>query len=52
MPLLKLTGITIAFGGPPVLEDVDLVVEAGERLCLLGRNCTPIEGLDCADFGK
>src|SRR5210317_371844 len=38
MPLVKLTGITVAFGGPAVLEDVDLVVEAGERLCLLGRN--------------
>ncbi len=38
MPLLQLKEITVAFGGPPVLDGVDLVLEPGERLCLLGRN--------------
>jgi ABC transport system ATP-binding/permease protein len=38
MPLLKLDEITVSFGGPPVLDSVDLVVEPGERLCILGRN--------------
>ncbi len=38
MPLLQLQKTTVAFGGPPVLDAVDLVVERGERLALLGRN--------------
>jgi ABC transport system ATP-binding/permease protein len=38
MPLLQLNEITVAFGGPPVLDHVGLVLEAGERLCVLGRN--------------
>ena len=37
-PLLQLTSIGLTFGGPPVLESVDLMVSAGERLCLVGRN--------------
>ena len=38
MPLLQLQSVTLAFGGPPVLDRIDLVIERGERLCLLGRN--------------
>ena len=38
MPLFNLNEITVAFGGPPVLDGVSLALEAGERLCLLGRN--------------
>jgi len=38
MPLLQLKEITVAFGGPPILDGVNLVLEPGERLCLLGRN--------------
>ena len=38
LALLQLKSITVAFGGPAVLEDVNLTVERGERLCLLGRN--------------
>jgi ATP-binding cassette subfamily F protein uup len=38
MTLLKLDRVTVSFGGPPVLDAVDLVVEPGERLCVLGRN--------------
>ena len=38
MALIQLRGITVAFGGPPVLDDVNLVLEPGERWALLGRN--------------
>jgi len=38
MPLLTLRAVTVAFGGPPVLDKVDLRIRAGERVCLLGRN--------------
>jgi ATP-binding cassette subfamily F protein uup len=37
-PLLQLTGIGLTFGGAPLLQGVDLMVSAGERLCLVGRN--------------
>jgi ATP-binding cassette subfamily F protein uup len=30
----------VAFGGPPLLDGLDLQIEAGERLCLMGRNGT------------
>ena len=38
MALLELKSVTLSLGGPPVLDQVDLRVEQGERLCLLGRN--------------
>ena len=38
MALLSLRNITIAFGGPPLLDGVNLRIEPGDRLCLLGRN--------------
>jgi ATP-binding cassette subfamily F protein uup len=38
MPIVQLQGVTMAFGGPAVLDAVDLVVEPGERLALVGRN--------------
>jgi ATP-binding cassette subfamily F protein uup len=37
-PLLQLGGITLTFGGTPLLNGVDLLVGAGERVCLVGRN--------------
>src|SRR5262245_40007253 len=37
-PLLQLSGIALTFGGTPLLDGVDLIVSAGERLCLVGRN--------------
>ncbi len=37
-PLLQLSDIALTFGGTPLLEGVDLMVAAGERLCLVGRN--------------
>jgi ATP-binding cassette subfamily F protein uup len=40
MSLLTLRNITLAFGGAPLLDGVDLRIEPGERLCLVGRNGT------------
>jgi ATP-binding cassette subfamily F protein uup len=36
--MLTLKNITLRFGGPPLLDRVGLVVERGERVCVLGRN--------------
>ncbi|MCG2634481.1 MAG: ATP-binding cassette domain-containing protein [Gammaproteobacteria bacterium] len=38
MALITLRNLALAFGGPPVLEDINLVIEPGERICLVGRN--------------
>ena len=38
MPLLTLRNVSIGFGGPNLLDGVDLQIEPGERLCLIGRN--------------
>lgn len=38
MSLLQLKNATLIFGHPPLIDGVDLVVQAGERLCLVGRN--------------
>ena len=38
MALLSLHDVSIAFGGPPVLDHSSLLIERGERVCLLGRN--------------
>ena len=38
MALLTLHGITTSYGGLPILDKVDLQIEPGERLCLVGRN--------------
>jgi len=40
MPLISLQNITVGFGGPLLLEGVDLQIEPGERVCLVGRNGT------------
>ena len=40
MALLGMQDVSIAFGGPPVLDRASLYVERGERVCLLGRNGT------------
>ena len=37
-PLIQLTGISLTFGGTPLLHSADLSVSAGERVCLVGRN--------------
>jgi ATP-binding cassette subfamily F protein uup len=38
--LLNAHNITVGFGGVPLFEDIGLTVEAGERVCLVGRNGT------------
>ncbi|MCK5394952.1 MAG: ATP-binding cassette domain-containing protein, partial [Gammaproteobacteria bacterium] len=40
MSLVRLRNIHVGFGGPVILESISLSVDAGERLCLLGRNGT------------
>ncbi|MEM9551884.1 MAG: ABC-F family ATP-binding cassette domain-containing protein, partial [Pseudomonadota bacterium] len=37
-PLLQMSGISLTFGGDPVFSDLDLVVQPGDRLALVGRN--------------
>jgi ATP-binding cassette subfamily F protein uup len=38
MALLTLLDITLHFGGPAILEDINFQIDPGERVCLLGRN--------------
>jgi len=38
MALLALQNISMAFGGPPLLDNACLQLERDERVCLLGRN--------------
>src|SRR5712672_3037117 len=59
MPLLQLSQLSLAYGHVPLLDRVDLVVEPGERIGLIGRNGTGkstllkiIEGSAAADDGK
>ncbi len=40
MPLIALADVTLGFRGPPVLEQANMTIEPGERVCLLGRNGT------------
>jgi ATP-binding cassette subfamily F protein uup len=40
MPLLSLQNVSLGFGGPLLLDGVDLSIEPGERVCLVGRNGT------------
>ncbi len=38
MALLTIRNVTLAFGGPPLLDGTTLQIEPGDRLCLMGRN--------------
>ena len=38
MILMSLRHIDLAFGGPSLLSDINLQINEGERICLLGRN--------------
>ncbi|MCK5914646.1 MAG: ATP-binding cassette domain-containing protein, partial [Deltaproteobacteria bacterium] len=40
MALLNLQDVSLSFGGDPLLDKVNLQIEAGERVCLVGRNGT------------
>ena len=37
-PLLQLNDISLTFGGDPIFHDLDLVVQTGDRVALVGRN--------------
>ncbi|HEY5672080.1 MAG TPA: ATP-binding cassette domain-containing protein [Malonomonas sp.] len=38
MSIISLNKLTIAFGGPKLLDEANLQVASGDRICLLGRN--------------
>ena len=38
MALISLQDVFIAFGGPLILDNVNLQIQKGEKVCLLGRN--------------
>ncbi|QFT73163.1 ABC-F family ATP-binding cassette domain-containing protein [Ruegeria sp. THAF33] len=38
IPLLQMSGISLTFGGEPVFSELDLVVQPGDRVALVGRN--------------
>ena len=38
MNTLNLNNVSIAFGGAPLLDNVKIQINAGERVCLVGRN--------------
>jgi len=38
MPLIQLQSVDYGVGGPLLLEQVDLAIEAKERVCIVGRN--------------
>ncbi|NOD95876.1 ATP-binding cassette domain-containing protein [Ruegeria sp. HKCCD6228] len=38
IPLLQMSGISLTFGGEPVFSELDLVVQPGDRVVLVGRN--------------
>jgi ATP-binding cassette subfamily F protein uup len=40
MPVIRLRNISVSFGGPAILEKISLSIDAGERVCLVGRNGT------------
>ncbi len=38
MALISLQNVSLSFGGLPVLDRISMQIEAGERVCLVGRN--------------
>ncbi|MEI8355090.1 MAG: ATP-binding cassette domain-containing protein, partial [Deltaproteobacteria bacterium] len=40
MALITLRNVGVAFGGPMLLDGINLQLEEGDRLCLMGRNGT------------
>ncbi|MCU7904319.1 MAG: ATP-binding cassette domain-containing protein [Candidatus Thiodiazotropha sp. (ex Epidulcina cf. delphinae)] len=38
MPLINLRNLHLSYGDAPLLDNVDLTIEKGERISLLGRN--------------
>ena len=59
MALITLSGVALAYGGPPLLQSVDLRIDRGERVCLMGRNGTGksslmrlVQGIEAPDAGE
>jgi ATP-binding cassette subfamily F protein uup len=59
MALLGMQDVSIAFGGPLILDRANIAIERGERVCLLGRNGTGkstimklLDGTVVADSGN
>jgi len=40
MNIISLHHVSLAFGGPQLLDNISLQIESGDRICLLGRNGT------------
>ena len=38
MAIIGMQDVSVGFGGRPLLEHINLKIEAGDRICLLGRN--------------
>jgi len=38
MALINLKNVTVGFGSPPLIDSIDLQIEEGARICLVGRN--------------
>ena len=38
MAIIGMRDMSWGFGGPPLLENMTLQIEKGERVCLVGRN--------------
>jgi ATP-binding cassette subfamily F protein uup len=38
MALVSVNDVSLSFGGPPLLDRVNLQIDRGERVCLVGRN--------------
>ena len=38
MPLITLQNVCVSYGQPPLIDRVNLVINTGERVCLIGRN--------------
>lgn len=40
MAIISIKNLILSFGGPPLLDGLELHIESGDRLCLLGKNGT------------
>ncbi len=38
MPLITLQDVFLSYGQPPLIDHINLTIESGERVCLIGRN--------------
>ncbi len=38
MSILNFNKVSVGYGGPPLLDAIDLKINQGERICLIGRN--------------